>query len=527
MNLPSSIIRSIARALRTDPEVQKMITRHPRFFRFIKNRLTPDEMFGLHLTIGISLTALFVSIAILLLRDVLKSDAVIESDVSIVNFIQLLRSPGMDATMMAATVLGKGPIVFAGMFAASLAFWITKRWHYLVGFFASVLVAELSVALIGSAIESTRPAFVNTLLHESPGRFPSGHTFIAFVFYGLLTYVLFRGFKSTLAKIVSLALGVTLTLGIGFSRMYLGIHWPADVLASFAAAAAWLTTLITILEIRRSFTTAQERLELRTTPSPYRLGIPLAVFWFIFVTISYRSFPLELSPSIPELQTTVAIGALPDALFQSLPRYSETLLGKRTEPINMVIVASEDALQNSFVKMGWSHSDPITIPNLARALKATVLNAPYLEAPGAPTFWNTRPNDFSFQKSTPQNSVRERHHVHVWRTSFKTEHEEPIWFLTAHFDVGIKLKSALIVPTHRTDPAIDKERDALRRDFEHFGLVESIREFALVEPTLGKNIVGDQFFTDGKSLLIILKSPSPQDKTLSQFEQLRQLLSTP
>ena len=64
-------------------------------------------MFGLHLTIGISLTALFVSIAILLLRDVLKSDAVIESDVSIVNFIQLLRSPGMDATMMAATVLGK------------------------------------------------------------------------------------------------------------------------------------------------------------------------------------------------------------------------------------------------------------------------------------------------------------------------------------------------------------------------------------------------------------------------------------
>ena len=76
MNLPSSIIRSIARALRTDPEVQKMITRHPRFFRFIKNRLTPDEMFGLHLTIGISLTALFVSIAILLLRDRQPADPV-------------------------------------------------------------------------------------------------------------------------------------------------------------------------------------------------------------------------------------------------------------------------------------------------------------------------------------------------------------------------------------------------------------------------------------------------------------------
>lgn len=527
LKLFPSLARSIARAVRADTEVRKILARHPRFFLFIKNRLTPDEMFGLHLTIGISVAALCVYIFFVVMRDVISSDPIIESDTSIVNFIQLLRSPGMDAAMMILTILGKGPVVFAGIFLTAVACWVGRRWHYLICLFASIIVAELSVSFIGTIIESARPSFVNTVLQESPGRFPPGHAFVAFTFYGLLTYILFRAFKSLGARLFIIVTGTTLIVLIGFSRIYLGIHWPADVLASLASAVAWLAALITILEIRRSFTTAQERLEEVHVPNLYSLGTLLTVYWMMFTVVSYSAFPLKLTPTVPEPETVVSATEIPDVLFTKLPRYSETLLGKRTEPINMIIVASDSALQNAFTQMGWRHSDPITPKNLARAVLASIRDAPYLEAPGTPTFWNARPNDFSFQKATPSQSIRERHHAHVWKTSFKTDKGENVWFLTAHFDKGIKLKSALLVPTHRTDPAIDTERDAIREELKRIGAIGSVQEFTITEPTLGKNIVGDHYFTDGRSLVITLQGDVHPDTPLSQFERLRRTENTP
>jgi membrane-associated phospholipid phosphatase len=71
--------------------------------------------------------------------------------------------------------------------------------------------------------------------------FPSGHSSAAFIFYGLLIYLLWRTRLQTWLKYFLSILLVLLSIAIGFSRMYLRVHYATDVLAGFCIGTAWLT----------------------------------------------------------------------------------------------------------------------------------------------------------------------------------------------------------------------------------------------------------------------------------------------
>lgn len=78
--------------------------------------------------------------------------------------------------------------------------------------------------------------------------FPSGHATSAFIFYGLLAYLLW---KTNLPKALKLVFGILLilfSLLIGFSRIYLRVHYPSDVLAGFCIGFAWLLLTIYLFE---------------------------------------------------------------------------------------------------------------------------------------------------------------------------------------------------------------------------------------------------------------------------------------
>lgn len=89
--------------------------------------------------------------------------------------------------------------------------------------------------------------------------FPSGHAMISMVIYGLLGYFLGARFPKQRWSIYSLT--VVLIAAIGLSRLYLGVHWPTDVIAGYTAGLVWLITCIITLEIwkeLRSLTTASK-----------------------------------------------------------------------------------------------------------------------------------------------------------------------------------------------------------------------------------------------------------------------------
>jgi membrane-associated phospholipid phosphatase len=99
-----------------------------------------------------------------------------------------------------------------------------------------------------------RPFFPDPLATESTFSFPSGHALVSLAVYGSIALVLARRLRRRSDGIVLFGGTALLVLAIGFSRLYLGVHFLSDVLAGFAAGAAWLALLYVALELRSRYT---------------------------------------------------------------------------------------------------------------------------------------------------------------------------------------------------------------------------------------------------------------------------------
>jgi undecaprenyl-diphosphatase len=116
---------------------------------------------------------------------------------------------------------------------------------------AALAGGEALNLLLKELFARPRPFFVDPLLPVTGYSFPSGHAMVALVAYGMLAYFAILALRSWQAR-AAVVLGTSLlVLLIGFSRMYLGVHYFSDVLAGFAAGGVWLSALITAMEIIR------------------------------------------------------------------------------------------------------------------------------------------------------------------------------------------------------------------------------------------------------------------------------------
>ena len=94
-------------------------------------------------------------------------------------------------------------------------------------------------ALPKLGFDRPRPDLVAHLSHAYSSSFPSGHAMLSAVTYLTLGVLLARAHERRRTKIIVMTYGVTLTVLIGLSRIYLGVHWPTDVMAGWALGAAW------------------------------------------------------------------------------------------------------------------------------------------------------------------------------------------------------------------------------------------------------------------------------------------------
>jgi membrane-associated phospholipid phosphatase len=99
-----------------------------------------------------------------------------------------------------------------------------------------------------------RPFFPDPLATATTYSFPSGHALVSLAVYGAIALLLARRLAPVGRTAVFVAAGV-LVAAIGFSRLYLGVHFLTDVLAGFAAGIAWLSVLYLALELRGRYTT--------------------------------------------------------------------------------------------------------------------------------------------------------------------------------------------------------------------------------------------------------------------------------
>jgi undecaprenyl-diphosphatase len=113
------------------------------------------------------------------------------------------------------------------------------------------LGAGLGTSVLKQLIARPRPTVIPRLVEVSESSYPSGHSFAATSFYLLLMFLAFRHYPSAKARGVLLACALVLITGVCLSRLYLGVHYPSDVLGGALLGAGWVCFLTAFLSRER------------------------------------------------------------------------------------------------------------------------------------------------------------------------------------------------------------------------------------------------------------------------------------
>lgn len=169
-------------------------------------------------------------------------------DEPIYNFIIAFKNPGLSRFMAYITTLSN-PVVIVFLCCLSLLFLIVhKKWPI-----ALVGTSLISVAFnqgIKNIIKRPRPDHLR-LIEENGYSFPSGHAMGSMAFYGFLIMIIFKLNINRWLKIILIFLISVLILLIGISRIYLGVHYPSDILGGYLLSMALIIKCFDIFEKRK------------------------------------------------------------------------------------------------------------------------------------------------------------------------------------------------------------------------------------------------------------------------------------
>ncbi|MDX5419394.1 MAG: phosphatase PAP2 family protein [Hymenobacteraceae bacterium] len=124
--------------------------------------------------------------------------------------------------------------------------WFHKlRWYGL-----KVLLIAFTSSMLNQFLKRLfeRPRPETAMLEQSGLSFPSGHAMIGGSFYGLLIYIIWREVKSPFWRWLWISLLTVLLLLIGYSRIYLNVHYATDVMAGYAMGILWLLLAIFLMK---------------------------------------------------------------------------------------------------------------------------------------------------------------------------------------------------------------------------------------------------------------------------------------
>lgn len=147
--------------------------------------------------------------------------------------------PVLDTLLLACSALGSHlPVAIATALGAA---WLGGhgRWREAAFLAASVYGAQALNQLAKAIAQRPRPQLWEALAHETSFGFPSGHAMQTMALAAALMVLAWRT-RRRAAAVVAGAVGVVV---VGFSRLYLGAHYPSDVLAGWCAALAWVALL--------------------------------------------------------------------------------------------------------------------------------------------------------------------------------------------------------------------------------------------------------------------------------------------
>ncbi len=229
----------------------RLRSRYNRQLLWLRRRVTPGEYLGLHLTLGLLAAAGCLWIFGRLAEDVVSNDPQVSVDQTFATAIHGLMTPALTTFFLVVTALGSMEAIALVSLGGAAIFGAWRRWLLFGTWIIAAGGSVLLLLLLKALFARPRPYFEQPMLLETYYSFPSGHAMEVVVLYGMLAYFAVLALRTWRAR-AAVILGTSLlVLLIGFSRMYLGVHYFSDVAAGFAAGGVWLSTCITAMEFVR------------------------------------------------------------------------------------------------------------------------------------------------------------------------------------------------------------------------------------------------------------------------------------
>ena len=203
--------------------------------------------FGIFLLIG-ALLAIAGTYGFAQLAGHVRSGSTQAFDNAVLSWIGARRSPTLDSVMLEITSLGTGTVVMMVVTVAALFLWLNRHKHsaalLVIATFGGLLLNNLLKAGFGRP----RPDVIEWATHASFYSFPSGHAMSATVVYSTVAYLAARLQRRHRARVAMMCTAFIIVLLICLSRLYLGVHYPSDVIAGMVIGLAWAGFCMATLE---------------------------------------------------------------------------------------------------------------------------------------------------------------------------------------------------------------------------------------------------------------------------------------
>lgn len=199
--------------------------------------------------------------AFLEITEQLQADQLIKFDKVISRFIYNFRGDALTDIIVFITDLGdfKAYAIIMPAIAVLLYYRGHHRWR--LSLQAMIVLASAFLINVGikHLISRPRPIEELRLVIAHSYSFPSGHSMSAIAFYGFIIYLTYKYVPNVFLKGFIILIQVLLILAIGLSRVYLGVHYPTDVLAGYIAGLFWLIICIVVFKIVNFYRKRQAR----------------------------------------------------------------------------------------------------------------------------------------------------------------------------------------------------------------------------------------------------------------------------
>jgi undecaprenyl-diphosphatase len=387
----------------------------------------------------------------------------VRADTAIYNMLQGLRSVVADRAMIAITEFG-GALVAGSVTLAVLVWLLWRRaWQAAAYWLAAVGGAGVISIAIKGALHRPRPVPIYS--GWDAFSFPSGHATTNAAIYGFLAVLLARDVRPRWQALIAATAALAVTL-IGFSRLYLGVHWLSDVIGGIAFGTAWIA-LLAIAFMRHNP---------QQLPKISIAVIAIATFVVVGGFQVIRKMPIDLeryAARYTQRKMTTVIWWRDG--WRKIPSRRVDLIGELEEPLVLQWAGNLKDLKNRFITAGWHQSTPWSV---ATALSWLDPVSDLTTLPVLPKLHNGRPETLTLIHVDGSSAhPKARWVLRIWKAELQLTSldgsTQQLWIgaitqqhfdgIFAPFNFGFE-KEEVTVPRHLVADALPTARHTARPD---------------------------------------------------------------